>query len=239
MEEEFIRFIKINYDTSLDGIKLKLDHSIRVQHLSNKIATSLKWKAKEISLAQKIGLLHDIGRFYEYEKYHNYHFKNFDHGEYGANILLKDSLYKIFGIKDEELDILINAIRYHDKYEISKEYKNNKQCKLIRDTDKVDILRILSEKSYNIDSYEISKEVKKEFFKRNMIHKKYIKSLKGIENIVLLFALVYDINFNESLKIISENEYLEKIYNKVNNKEVLKDYYEEIKRFIEKRLNIC
>ena len=142
MNQEFEKYIK-NYDLNNKEIHKKYLHSYRVMNLSKKYATLLGWKSHDIKLATIIGLLHDIGRFEQLKIYHTYNdTKSIDHASYGVKILFKDNLIKKFWKDENDYEIIKFAIENHNKYEIEK--TNNQRAlmhaKLIRDTDKLDII---------------------------------------------------------------------------------------------------
>ena len=55
------------YNISDDKVALKISHTYRVMQRCQEIVESLKLEQEDIELAGLIGLLHDIGRFEQYE----------------------------------------------------------------------------------------------------------------------------------------------------------------------------
>lgn len=232
MLNEFNKFIK-NYKKD-EGIILKEKHSIRVAKISKEIATNLKWPEEDIILAEKIGYLHDIGRFDEWNYYKTYRNNKFDHAKHGVNLLKNKDLKSNFNIKEKDKEIIYEAIYYHNKYKVPT--KLNKFSKLIRDADKIDILYLHSKGKIRRTKQgeEISKKVKKEFFKEKSINQKNV--LTKNDSTLLTLAFIFDINYDYSLKIIKEQKLLDNLYKKVGNKN--NDlYFEYINKYIEKRIN--
>lgn len=223
-KEEFIKYVS-NYDLENDGIKRKLGHSLRVMENSKKIAKLLNLNDEEIKIATLIGLLHDIGRFDEYSiKKDN----KFDHGDHGVEILKKDN-YILNYINDKKyIEIILKAIKNHNKYEIEKglDEKILMFCKIIRDSDKLDILYEgayiywnKKEEKENVENTKLSKYMKEEFVKEKPIKRlDYIRN-DTIDGLFMLLSYVYDINLKETFEIIEKEDYINKILDRFNFKD--------------------
>ena len=68
-EKYTAKFLKNNDLDIVESLVLKQQHCLRVSRISSKIATGLQLEEKEVEMAEMIGLLHDIGRFAQFEKY--------------------------------------------------------------------------------------------------------------------------------------------------------------------------
>ena len=79
----------------------------------------------------------------------------------------------------------------------------------------------------------ISKEVFKEFNKGTTITNKYVKTYA--DKVLSILALVYDINYAYTFKLLKDFNYINKIYDNLENKEFYKDYFDKINKYIEKR----
>ena len=94
---------------------------------------------------------------------------------------------------------------------------------IIRDSDKIDIFYQLSEIFYKgeeqyIQEEEITPEVLEEIFKKKLINNK-IKNTK-IDGLIGAISLVFDINFQESFKIIKQEKYIEKMIDRFESKNI-------------------
>ena len=122
MEEAMTEFKNYtsNYLEYGEMIELKINHTIRVVNLCERIAKSLNLNDEEIYIAKIIGLLHDIGRFEQWKNYNTFNDLNsIDHADYGVEILKKDNYIRKY-IKDDSYDeIILKSIEYHNKYEIA------------------------------------------------------------------------------------------------------------------------
>ncbi|MEI3508262.1 MAG: HD domain-containing protein [Bacilli bacterium] len=68
MNEEFKRYVS-NYNINDKAIKMKYNHSLRVQKLCKEIAEKTGYSENDIKIAEVIGLLHDYGRFPQWTEY--------------------------------------------------------------------------------------------------------------------------------------------------------------------------
>lgn len=229
------------YDMNIEEINYKYYHSYRVMDNMELIANNLNLKEKDVELAKCIGILHDIGRFEQFRKYQSFNDKNIDHGNYGEQIIKENNILKHFNIEEEDYEIVYTAIRNHNKYSIESNLKERELlfAKMIRDADKLDILYALgSTELKNIiyeDDSEISTDLDTAFYKNSPL--KYSDRKNKNDNIVTLLAYPYDIYFNITLRIIEDNKYYEKIYNRLKNKDKYIKYLDHIKKYIKERVD--
>ena len=55
------------------------------------------------------------------------------------------------------------------------------------------------------------------------------------DKVLSILALVYDINYAYTFKLLKDFNYINKIYDNLENKEFYKDYFDKINKYIEKR----
>lgn len=246
-KKAFKKYIK-NYNPEDEKVKIKITHIERVSQIAKNLAKDLKLSQEDIELAELIGLLHDIGRFEQIRRFHTFVDKDsINHGEYGVKILFEDGLIRDF-IKEDKYDEIIKlSILNHNRGKIEQGLteKQNLHAKIIRDADKIDIFYVFTigdkkaiwEKE-DLSYDKITDEIYKEFMEEKYID--YQKRKTSADFLVSNFAYVYDFNFNQSLKIIKENNYLEKLYKRhtFNDKETMKRYkkiYETAKKYLEEK----
>ena len=238
--EEFEKFIK-NYYLNNVKIKLKHKHTYQVAEISELLATSLNLSDEDVLLAKIIGLLHDIGRFEQIKRFDSFKDKNFDHGDYGVKILFEDKLIRNFISIDEYDEIIYNAIKYHNKLEIPNNLDERiiMFCKIIRDADKIDIFRVLSTEYEENLTENIKTQIISAFNEEKTISHDLIDNKS--EKIILDFALVFDINYKESFKILDDKNYLEDFINCINVSEDNKELFETVKNKVRRVMeeNLC
>ena len=181
----------------------------------------MKLSEEDIKLAQLIGLLHDIGRFEQVRRYNTFVDKDsVNHGELGVKILFEDGLIRNF-IEDNKYDELIKkSILNHNKNPKDIDVSNDRELlhtKIIRDSDKVDIVYFLTfeDKKAAWEKDDLSKDIITDEIYREFIEDKeinYAKRVTSADILVSHFAYIYDFNYEYSLEIISKNRYFEKIY---------------------------
>lgn len=225
--DEFFRYTE-QFKKNLK-IDIKRKHSLRVMKNCEKLAIYLGLNNEEIELAKLIGLLHDIGRFEQINKYNTFLDRNsVNHAELGIQILFEDNKIRDF-IQTNQYDNLIRtSILNHNYREISNDIRDDKillYCKIIRDADKIDIFPVVIndgiENAVIFDIDDISKEnltceIMKDCLNHKSCRKEYMKT--NIDCIVVWISYIYNLNFNYSLKIIKDNNYIDKMIKLVNYK---------------------
>lgn len=245
--KSFKEYVK-NYNPEDEKIKIKIAHIERVSQISKRLAENLKLRQEDIELAELIGLLHDIGRFEQARLYHTFVDKDsINHGEYGAKILFEEGLIRNFIETDKYDEIIKLSIINHNRARIQDGLteRQNLHAKIIRDADKTDIFSVLTtgdkkaiwEKADLSDDI-ITDEIYREFIQDRTIDYKNRETSADI--LVSHFAYVYDFNFKESLKIIKENGYIEKLYKRFTFKDekTMKRYneiYKTAKKYLEEK----
>lgn len=246
-KKEFKEYIK-GYNPENEKIKIKIAHIERVTQIARKLAENLNLSQEDIELAELIGLLHDIGRFEQIKIYNTFLDKDsVNHAEYGIKVLFEDGLIRKF-IKDNKYDNIIKlAILNHNKIEIEEGLSDKERlhAKIIRDADKTDIFYLLtiSDKkeiwySSDLSSQKISEEVYKDFIENRLINYKLVKT--GVDLLAINFSYIFNLYFKQSIKIIDDNNYLDKLYNRFKfndqqTKERMEEIYTITKKYLEEK----
>ena len=238
VKEAFDKYVS-DFDFKVDGIEYKYYHSYRVQKYSEKISDMLNLGLKDKKLASDIGLLHDIGRFHQLEKYNSFCDKKFDHADYGAKILFEDNLILNYDINKCDYEIVKKAIRNHNKYQIEDGLNERELffAKLVRDADKIDILNAFSSiKVLEICECdeEISPSVREEFFNNITVRNVNVKNKN--DKIISMLAFLFDINFEVSYRIIKEEDFINKFYDAIKHKEIFKEYFDYANKYLDEVL---
>jgi len=126
------------------AIQLKEEHSWKVREEIMLISQRLNLSENDILIAEVLGLFHDIGRFYQYQKYKTFRDDlSEDHAKIGARIVtdshLLDDLTKV------EKNVITKGILYHNIHTLPEDTDPHCLffCKLLRDADKLDIWRVV------------------------------------------------------------------------------------------------
>lgn len=125
-----------------EHIVLKRDHSLRVHALATRIVAGEGLTPSLPHLAA--ALLHDIGRFPQYERFGTYRDdQSVDHGEEGAAFLADSDFLAAF--EDRERECIVQAVRQHNKRELPADLDplTRSICEAVRDADKLDIVPVV------------------------------------------------------------------------------------------------
>lgn len=245
---EFKKYVT-NFDTKDSNIDRKIFHTYRVEEISGNLAKQLNLDIEKIQLAMLIALLHDIGRFEQYKRFKIYSDSKtgIDHGDLGIEILTKDNYIRKY-IKDNKYDNLIKkSILNHNKYELEKNLNEQEElfCKIIKDSDKIDIIYEATEifwkdRDEEIGKQNISKDVLEMFSNQNLVEKS--KKKNELDSVVGIVSFIYDMNFKESFNIIKEKNYINKIIDRFEiqdkkTKEEIENIRKIANKYIEEKIN--
>ena len=206
------------------AIKLKDEHSQRVQEEVIVISHRLNLPERDIVLAEVLGLFHDIGRFYQYRKYGTFRDDlSENHAELGVREISDAPILSTLSY--EEKEIIMKGILYHNLHKLPEDEEPRCLffCKLLRDTDKLDIWRVVidyyqNEQDHNphvalelalLDTPGYSQEVLDDLYSGQTSSAGSVKNLNDYK--LLQIGWVYDINFCPAFQEIRNREYLQKI----------------------------
>ena len=224
-KEEFVKYRNL-FDKNNENIERKYMHTMNVMELSEIIAESLRLK-EEINLAKLIGLLHDIARFEEYknekEEKTFMDLKKYNHANRGVEILKENNFIRKFIQEDKYDDIIFTSIRNHNKNSIENNLTENEKlyCKILRDADKIDILRLASTTYWKndlsqIENANINIDMLNEFCNQKTIDTSKIPEKAQIDKLIKTLALIFDLNYKKSFEILKEKNYFNKIIDRFN-----------------------
>ncbi len=219
----------------------------------DRIARSIGLSEDDIEFAWLSGMLHDIGRFEQVKRYNTFiDSQSVDHAEFGADLLFKgDELITKF-TDDRSLDGLLElVIRQHNKYRVCPEAtgKTLAFCDILRDADKVDILRVNvetpMEEIYNVSEEElmtsgVSDKVMAEVKKHTAVLRDIMET-PG-EHLIGHIALTFELVYPKSREMAMQQGYLDKMFKFPSRNEstlkALLDSKEEVSKFILEKDNI-
>ncbi len=221
IKDEFKKYVE-NYDLSDVKIMLKYQHTYYVADNCERIAKSLALSDSDVDLAWTLGMFHDIGRFEQLRRFHTFKDReSVNHAALSADILFVDGLVDTF-LQDEEenMHLMEQAVRFHNLYRLP-EYLSERErlfADILRDADKVDILRVNCEtprtEIYDLPeeeflNSEMSDEVYQFMITHSEVDRQYSKT--GVDFIMGHIAFVYGLVFEESKKLVKEQGFLMKM----------------------------
>lgn len=232
--EKFETYVH-EFDLTNFDLERKYRHSYRVMKLIEQLARSLRLSEEDVTLACIIGILHDIGRFEQLKETDSYDDSKFEHADFGVHYLKKSHFLEQCHVPDAWHSIIFTAIQLHNKYQIP-EHLDEKTLlftKLIRDADKIDILRLALEKNHE-STGEIRKQVIDEFYQKKQIH--ILPDFSKKEFVLVRLGFFYDLNFRKSFELVKEDDFLNKYYERLNRPEELKCYFDFSRDYLEQQL---
>lgn len=210
-----------NYNAEDEKIKLKIFHTYRVADIAERIAKSLGLCDEDIELAWLMGMLHDVGRFEQLRIYNTFRdADSVNHAQFGADLLFREGLIRSY-ISDDSADCLIEtAIRQHNGFRVEEtlDERTKQFCHILRDADKIDILRVNvevpAEEIHNttteiLRSSPVTDAVMEQFYEHHAIMHSTKRSV--VDHIVGYVSLVFELVYPESLVIVNEQGYLDQI----------------------------
>jgi len=232
-----------------DNLQLKKDHSLKVAALSIYIAENLDMNKEDCNLAEIIGLIHDIGRFSQFEKYESFDdLKTVDHAVLSLDIIQKEDFFKKFQEKDKL--VILSAIGNHNKFVIN---ENDERClkfsKILRDADKLDIWETcitymkrdgsFSMPSLSLDLHNkpiLNDSVRKDIEMGKLVKKTDLKTVLDFK--IFLLSMVYDINYKISFHYLNQKQLIKNIYETLPKTDEIINIYRQIRLLIENKFVI-
>ncbi|MFY1110156.1 MAG: HD domain-containing protein [Methanosarcinaceae archaeon] len=233
-----------------ENIELKAEHTKKVCENILLLAKAEKLGENESLLAETVALFHDLGRFEQFLKYKTFKdSESENHAVLGVKILKKAGI--LSHLVPEESDIILKAVEYHNLMEIPEATSNFPELlfysRLIRDADKLDILRIICEdyeeedkcpnpalELYLPDTPEYSKAVIEDIMNNRMAKIKDVKNRNDVK--LLRLSWVFDINFPETFSLLKETRYLEIIMSSLPKTEEIRKVIRHLEAYLEKQL---
>lgn len=205
------------------SILLKKKHTFDVCAWTVKIGERLGLNRREMLISETSALLHDTGRFEQCRSYGTFWDKHsFNHAEAGAEIIREHRLLQRFS--GDEQHIITTAVRYHNAFRIPDSIRGRGLffLKLLRDADKIDILHIFSHYYHQapeerchiagldlLDGNGCSPAILDDLRNHRNTNRDLVRTTA--DHLLLKFSFLFDINFNESLRILTEEGCIERL----------------------------
>ena len=244
----FIEYVHRFDDLNSSKIDLKVKHSLEVVHVMDYLVSKMDVDAHFKELAHITALFHDIGRFEQVKQYNTFFDKDStDHALLGLEVLKKEQL---LALDDSDLQMVYTAIENHNKYKIADGLDEQTEllCKLIRDADKCDILRVFAQEDM-VDTMgetieEVSKETISDEVYYDILHHVSIDKNKrktGLDVWISFLGFIYDLNFTESLQYLKKDEYYRMPFDSIvfSNEKTERDVQiilDDLEKYMEERI---
>lgn len=210
------------YDETDVRNTLKISHTFRVADIAEQIAKSLDLTDVEVSFAWFLGLVHDIGRFEQLKRYDTFvDIKSVDHAELGADILFKDGLISKFPCEDLHprwRSITELSVRLHNKLNIPDDLDEESKMfvRILRDADKCDIFRVLTEPPYDERNNKISSEARPARDSIMVCVREHrcvprVGERTDFENLISQCCMAFELYYPKARQITASQGYLKKL----------------------------
>jgi putative nucleotidyltransferase with HDIG domain len=204
-------------------IRLKEQHTKRVCRNMKMLGRKLELTEQEILLAETMALLHDIGRFKQYEIYGTFNdLSSENHASLGLKLIAEHKI--LSGYTKDEKNFITQAIAFHNAVKLPEDEDKKAlfYMRLLRDADKLDIWKIItdyyrsSEKQPKTalqiglsDSPTCSTKVLEALQKQHIVRIEDLKTLCDFK--LFHIGWVYDLNFVPSFQTVQRKGYIEQI----------------------------
>jgi hypothetical protein len=231
------------------NIVLKVVHTHNVCENIVRIAKRSSLSDNQIRMAEAVALFHDLGRFPQYAAYKTFRDAvSVNHGLLGSKILTKENV--LLPLSHDEQQLIIQAVKFHNAFAIPAilNVETVLFLKLIRDADKVDIFRVFIEyyespqkDRASATAFGVPDTPEYSEIMLSCIIKKQVASYSNIktENDFKLMKLswIYDIHFKESIRLMQEKNYINRIINKLPQTDEIAAAMIILKQHISERLS--
>lgn len=230
------------------SLDLKKAHTYRVCEVAQRIASALGLLENDFRIASVTALFHDIGRFPQYQKYRT--FRDPDSENHAKLSLWELNRHRVLHtLNYEERQIISRAIFFHNRLSIPEKLdpKTLLHCQLIRDADKIDILRVMTEHFQMEESsrnpvitlgLETDTQVREEVYRMllngGIIDYTKLQTINEFK--VLQMGWVFDMHFQPTFEILKERNNIGAIAATLPDTPLLREALNFINNHIEKRL---
>ncbi|WP_291289126.1 HD domain-containing protein [Enorma sp.] len=224
------------YDATNPRIALKVEHTLRVAELCERIAREAGFTPAGTDLAWLCGLLHDIGRFEQLRRWDTFSdAASTSHAALGVEVLFGSKgdtgvadddgsaagtigiIHRFIDPSDELEEVIRAAVGFHSDYRLPEDLdvRTHAICDVVRDADKLDILRVAStdtvETVLNATEDEllasaVSPAIEDAFFEHRTAH--YSERVTPVDYLVNLACFAFELVYPTSLEIADEQEYI-------------------------------
>lgn len=248
--ENYVNKFKSTDKNYNQNINLKKEHTYRVCSEIARLGKSLNLNKEDLNLAKTIALLHDVGRFEQYDRYHTFaDAKSEDHAQLGVKIIRQKNVLQ--DLNPSTRDLILCTISYHNRPALPE--NETDKClfltKLLRDADKLDILYVVTDYYQNgsespneslelelPDNPQISDEVYNDLILGRTVNAQHIQTLNDFK--LLQMAWIYDVNFPLTFQLIRKRRYLKKIRDALPHSEEIQKVYSTVKSYLDKNCKL-
>ena len=202
-------------------MELKIVHTMQVVDLARSICHSEGLEEKETYVCLLSALYHDVGRFLQYRLWQSFRDRtSANHGLIGESIL---KFCHVLGNEPRAVSSeATKAVRWHNAAEIPEEMRDSVALKVVRDADKIDILRVIDGHLSGPGPYEptviLSLPDDPELFSQRVIDCALEGSTASYEDLrsvndfrLLLASWINGLNFEAARRVLAAQGHVERL----------------------------
>ena len=243
--DEYFQSLTIDSPDNQHEIEEIRAHSLRVLSNSLLLSNFLLQTDEEKGIASVNALFHDIGKASLISQDLEALVIQRDHATVSAKIIQQMEFYQSLSADIQSL--ILKSIESHNKHKLPKLDSEQQSlfARLLRDADKLDIY----DSAYRFfkEKYGIQPVITVDLNKNAEVSEKIIKSILSgktalVEDMktmndykLLLLSMAFDLNFKYTFRIMSEKQYIQKIYETLPKRDQIIDVYRGVKLFVENK----
>ncbi len=221
--ERYVNSFHQNDVEYMQNINLKYDHTERVVIEARGIANSLRLDHHDMTLVMLAAMLHDLGRYKQLKEYGTFNDReSINHAALALAILGEEGV--LDNLDQTDAALIRCGIEHHNKLKIPSNLSEREKTivKIIRDADKLDILRIVSqhythsepERNNAIDfnlpeGDSINIEILTALENKQIVEVQSVKNRTELK--LLQLGWIYDLNYPWTCQLIENRQFIETI----------------------------
>jgi hypothetical protein len=231
-------------------LRLKHTHTHRVCEETLLLAEPLALDDDQRRIAEVIALFHDVGRFPQFAQYRTYNdSKSVDHGRLAVEVHRREGV--LDALRRQERQWVETAVEHHGRKSLPAGLRGRTLlfAKLIRDADKLDIFRVITEK-YRLyrqapegfplevpfpDPPEYSPDVMDAVLNGRLVEYAQLRTLNDM--MLCQIGWVHDMNFAASLARLRARGFLDELLDALPQTPEVATLRDAIRDHIDLRLN--
>lgn len=233
--ERFVSSFHKNDVEFMENVNLKYDHTERVVIETRGIGVSLELDQHDMTIAMIAAMLHDVGRYSQLKEYGTFNDRDsVNHALLSVEVLREHGV--LDKLNEEDRELILTTIEYHNALKVPGHLAEKEELfvRILRDADKLDILRILaqhythSERERNNtidlnlpDGESVNVEIIRALENQEIVKTQEIKNRAELK--LLQIGWVYDINFPWTFQLIENRQFIPQIISTLPNDPVISE----------------
>ncbi len=233
-------------------VQLKQEHTRRTCEQITRLGQKLALSDDQQRVAELIALLHDVGRFPQFAKYRTYSDrKSTDHARLGVETLRQEGVLAVLSAQERQW--VETAVEYHGRKCLPAGLTDQTLlfAQLIRDADKLDIFRVITELytryredpqrfTFEVelpDEPTVSEEVFDAVLNGRLVDHASLRTLRDMT--LCQIGWVYDLNFDASVAELHRRGFLERMFSYLPDDDRIQTVRRRIFEYVSERESRC